>query len=87
MSRPEVTRPATTVRITADSHQRLRELAEWRGESLQDTLGEAIDRLWRDFLFEELDAYYAELRSDPRRWQKELDERKAWAAIEHWDDE
>jgi hypothetical protein len=54
---------------------------------MQDVIGYAIDRLWREELLEDLNRHYAELREDTELWQQELAERAAWAAIEHWDDE
>jgi hypothetical protein len=67
-----------TVRITAQTHARLRELAGDRGESLQDVLAAAVDRLWRDQLLTQLDEDYAQLRADPAAWEEELAERRLW---------
>ncbi len=54
---------------------------------MSDLVAIAVDRLWRIQLLGDLNEYYADLRGDPESWQRELDERAAWAAIEHWDDE
>jgi hypothetical protein len=75
------------VRIDAETHGHLRDLAERRGEAMQVTLSVAVDRLRREQFFAELNEDYAALRADPVLWQQELEERAAWAAIEHWDDE
>jgi hypothetical protein len=76
-----------TIRVSAETHRKAVEMAERRGEAISDVVGTAVERLWRDNLFESLNEYYAEMRRDPEAWQRELDERAAWAAIEHWDDE
>lgn len=76
-----------TVRVPAETHQKARELARKRGEAIGDVVGAAVDRLWRDDLLDQTNAAFAALRSDPELWQQELEERAAWEAIEHWDDE
>lgn len=76
-----------TVRVPAETHQKARELARERGEAIGDVVAAAVDRLWRDDLLDQTNAAFAALRSDPELWQQELEERAAWEAIEHWDDE
>jgi hypothetical protein len=67
-----------TVRIRAETHARLRELAQAREQSLQDVLTAAVDRLWRDQLLTQLNEDYARLRADPAEWEEELAERRLW---------
>lgn len=76
-----------TIRVSAETRARIQELAEGRQQSMSDLVAIAVDRLWRIQLLGDLNEYYADLRGDPESWQRELDERAAWAAIEHWDDE
>ena len=76
-----------TIRVSEETHKKAAELADGHGETMSEVVGVAIDRLWREQLLGDLNKYYAELRRDPEAWQRELDERSAWAAIEHWDDE
>jgi predicted DNA-binding protein len=88
MSRLERPRAeATTVRIRLEAHEQLRELAENRGETMQDTLSGAIDRLWREDFWERTNAAYEALRSDPALWQQELEERSEWQGFDPWPDE
>jgi hypothetical protein len=47
---------------------------------MQAVLERAIDYYRRQQLFDEADAAYAALRSDPEGWQEELEERKLWEA-------
>ena len=69
-----------TVRITKTSHDTLKQLAERSGRPMQDLLDEAVEELRRKQFFEELNAAYARLKSDPKRWKEELTERAAWEA-------
>ena len=72
--------PTTTVRITTDTADTLRELARSTGRSMQDLLAAAVDAYWRRLLLDETNAAYAALRADPKAWQEELEERRLWDA-------
>ena len=88
MSRLERTHPtSTTVRIPLETHDRLRDLATRRDEALQETIAIAIDRLFREQFFNELDEDYARLRADPILWQQELEEQEAWQRFDPWPDD
>jgi hypothetical protein len=67
--------PSATVRIKPQSHQALRELARTSGESLQDVLERAIEEYRRSRILDQVNACYAKLRADPKRWREELEER------------
>jgi hypothetical protein len=69
-----------TVRITKTSHDTLKQLADRSGRPMQDLLDEAVEELRRKQFFEELNAAYARLKSDPKQWKEELAERAAWEA-------
>jgi hypothetical protein len=69
-------RQAGVVRIGKHHHQALRQLAERMGESMQTVVEKAIDELKRKQFFEEFNAAYAALRSDPKAWAEELEERQ-----------
>ncbi len=83
---------ASTVRIRAASHQRLKELADATGQTMMDVLDKAVEAYRRKLYFEQLNAGYAELRADPKAWAEHLAERKLWDetlmdgldADEHW---
>ena len=75
------------MRIRLEAHEQLRELAESRAESMQDTLSAAIDRLWREDFWERTNAAYEALRRDPELWKQELEERAEWQAFDPWPDE
>lgn len=69
---------STTVRITEQTREILRELAEETGESMQDVLARAVESYQRQRFWQRVNAAYSKLRSDPEAWQQELEERAAW---------
>ena len=71
---------AGVVRIGREYHRTLRQLAKRMGESMQAVVEKAIDELQRKQFFEELDAAFANLKSDENAWQEELEEREQWAS-------
>lgn len=70
--------PSTTVRISDEARQALRQLADKTGESMQVILDRAIKQYRRQLYLEEANAAYAALRNKPDAWQEELDERSLW---------
>lgn len=70
----------TTVRITQDTSQTLRDLAATTGRSMQDVLAQAVEAYSRKLLLDEVNEAYAALRADPKSWRQELEERAAWEA-------
>jgi predicted transcriptional regulator len=75
-----------TIRVSEETHEKARELAEQRGEPMSDVISTAVDRLWRDEFWREANEAWAELRRDPARLRQELDERARWHAIDEWDE-
>ena len=69
-----------TVRISAASHQMLKEVAEATGQTMMDVLDKALDAYRRKLFFEQLNVGYAELRANPEAWAEHLAERKLWDA-------
>lgn len=70
--------PSMTVRIDEVSRQTLRELAERRGESMQEVLATAIEEYRRRHFLETANSAFAALRKQPKAWKQEKQERKAW---------
>jgi hypothetical protein len=66
------------VRIQPESYAKLRQLAKETGVSMPDVLAEAIDELYRKRFLEDCNRAYARLKADPKAWQQELEERRAW---------
>lgn len=69
-----------TVRIKAETHAKLRSLADESGQSMPDVLEQAIESLRRQKFLEATNDAYARLKQDPKQWRAELEERKAWEA-------
>lgn len=69
---------SSTVRISASTHQTLRELAEREHSPLQTILERAIENYRRDRFLDAVNTTYAALRSDSAAWQVEIDERDEW---------
>jgi predicted transcriptional regulator len=69
---------STTVRVSAETHELLRKLAEASGEPLQKVLERAVENYRREQFFTELNAAYARLQADPVAWEEELAERALW---------
>ncbi len=64
----------TTIRISHESHEKLKDLASETGRSMQELLAEAIEMYRRHRMIEETNAFYNALRSDPEEWEKEEEE-------------
>lgn len=69
---------AHTVRISKKAHDELRELSRQYGESMQTVLDYAIEELRRKRFFEQANAAYEELRSEPAAFQEYMAERELW---------
>lgn len=69
---------ATMVRIKAETHQKLQQLAKSSQRSLPDVLDEAIKHYEKQRFLQECDAAYIRLREDANAWQEEIEERALW---------
>ena len=69
---------SSTVRIDDATRDKLRQLAERTGETMQAVLQRAIEEYRRQQFLDEVNAGYAALRKDARAWKQELAERRAW---------
>lgn len=59
----------TTVRITEEAREALREIAEEEGVSMQTVLSRAIETYRRRRFLDEVNAGFARLREEPGAWQ------------------
>ena len=71
---------ATTVRMSEETREMLRELARDARKPMQEVLADAVEAYRRQRLLERTNAAFSELRESPAGWQAELDERAAWDA-------
>ena len=69
---------SATVRISAQSHLRLRELAAQDGEPMQAVLDKALEQYQRQKFLADCDAAYAALQQDPEAWAGYQAELAAW---------
>ncbi len=65
----------TTVRVSTETRDRLRALADLAGKPMHQVVDEALAAYRRERFFAELDAGYAALRADPSAWSEVLGER------------
>lgn len=68
----------STIRISAASHQLLKEVAQIENSSMQLILEKAIERYRRELILHKTNQAYAALREDKDAWNEELRERDAW---------
>lgn len=69
---------SATVRISLDTRNQIRDLATHIGKSMQTVVEEAIDLYRRHCFLKEVNAAYADLRSDPKAWSEIAEERAEW---------
>ena len=73
-----MTIPSTTIRVTLEQRNRLRQLAEQRASTMSDTLDDALEALRRDQFYRDMADSEAVLRSDEGGWAQYTAEREAW---------
>ena len=73
-----MTSMSTTIRVSLEQREQLRQLAEQRSSSMADTLDAALDALRRNQFFEQMATAEAALRADPDGWAEYIAERDAW---------
>ena len=64
-----------TARISLQAQNILRELAVKSGKTIQDILDEAIESYRRYSFLNECNSAFARLKSDPKAWKEEKEER------------
>lgn len=69
---------STTVRISKETRETLRELAEQVGQPIQKVLDNAVEAYRRQCILEQANAAYAALRADAEAWREEQLERQHW---------
>ena len=67
------------IRISARSKSVLRDLARQAGKPMQAVLDEAIEHYQREKFLDEVNAAFANLRSDTKAWKDEQSERTLWS--------
>jgi predicted transcriptional regulator len=67
-----------TVRITPQTHETLKSLAEQSGETMQAVLDRLVAQEREALFWQQTNAAYAALRADEAAWQEEIAERALW---------
>jgi hypothetical protein len=70
--------PSSTVRISKESCNILREIATQERKSLQTVLDAAIEEYRRHRFLQAANKAYSVLKENPKNWKQELEERKQW---------
>jgi predicted transcriptional regulator len=68
----------TTIRVSDQTHDALRLLAETTGEPMARLVERAVERLTAEQFFSEIDRAYEQLARDPKALSEETAEREAW---------
>ncbi len=71
---------STTIRVTNQARETLRQLSKITGKRQQDVVDEAVEAYRRQVLLDRANAAYAALRSNAKAWEAELQDRQAWDA-------
>lgn len=69
---------STTVRISKETREILRELAEQVGQPIQKVLDNAVEAYRRQCILGQANAAYAALSADAEAWREEQSERQLW---------
>ena len=69
---------STTIRISIETREKLRELTASTGESMQFIVDKAVEEIHRKHFWERTNAAFAALRNDPDAWKAEQEERSSW---------
>ncbi|MBI5602107.1 MAG: toxin-antitoxin system protein [Deltaproteobacteria bacterium] len=69
---------SSTIRISKESSNILREIATQEKKSLQTILDAAIEDYRRHRFLQEANKAYSVLKENPKTWEAELGERKRW---------
>jgi hypothetical protein len=77
-SKSKGTAATSLIRILGPDKKFLEALAAKQCQSMPHLLNGILKRYRRQEFFEDLAAAYSELRSDPRKWSAEIDERRLY---------
>ncbi len=73
-----MTAPSTTIRVSLEQRQLLRELAKERQSTMATTLDDALEALRRDQFYRNMASAEQHLQSDPEQWASYVQERDTW---------
>jgi hypothetical protein len=69
---------SVNVRISSNSYQILKNLAQEEGQTMQSLIDQALENLRRQKILEATNQAFARLKENESEWQEELAERRLW---------
>ena len=69
---------SVNVRVSSQSYQLLKSMAQDFGQSMQSLIDEALEDLRRRKMLEANNAAFSALKADKKAWKEELKERELW---------
>lgn len=70
----------TTIRVSQETYDKIKSIARLKNEKIRDVLEEAVKDYTKKQFFEDLNAAFIRLKSNPRAWSEEETERQEWDA-------
>lgn len=68
----------TTIRVSREIYNDVKALAQNQHENIQDVMEHAVKEYKKKKFFDNLNAAYAKVQSDPAAWEEEQKERQIW---------
>lgn len=68
----------TTIRVTDDTHKKLRDLAKTARQPMHELVAQAIKEYEERRFWDDVNAAYARLQADAEAWKEVLEERAMW---------
>ena len=69
---------AVTMRVSEETHSRLKEMARDQGIPMTELLDELVKKARKAEIIRQGNEDYARLRQDPKAWAEVLEERREW---------
>ena len=66
------------VRISSETHLRLKAMAAASGETIVEILSKAVDAYRREMLLKDANIAFAKLKENEKLWKDEKNEREEW---------
>lgn len=70
--------PTTTIRVSKETYEQVRALAQRTGETMQEVISKAIEQYREKIFWQQVHEAYARLQQDSVAWQEEMEERRIW---------
>lgn len=71
----------TSIRVSKETHDQIKSLAEQQKKAMGDVIAEAIDHYREQRFWQDAQDAYGRLRNDPAAWAHYQDELREWDAV------